>query len=188
MKKYSDHFDSGHTYLYAGECVKKDNPLVEAFGEVDELNSLIGLAVSLIKDKEAREILREIQGDLLLIGSDLANPIKKQETLDPRQTERLKRTKEMTENEVKKMEDLIMKFEKELPPLNKFILPSGTPGATALQYARAVTRRVERRVVAAKMETVNFQILKYFNRLSDFLFILARIVNNREKGKEVVWE
>ena len=86
------------------------------------------------------------------------------------------------------MERLIAKFEKELPPLRNFILPSGTPGAATLQLARAVARRVERRVVAAKEESVNKEILRYFNRLSDFLFTLSRLINLREGGKEDVWK
>lgn len=188
MKNYSNHFDSGWTHLYAGQCVSKSSPLVEALGAVDELNSLLGMAFSHIRDEEIRRIIRLIQKDLLTIGADLANPIKGQKSLDPEQTRMLERTKEVTEKEVKKMEQLMEKFEKELPPLRNFILPSGTQGSAILHMARAVTRRVERRIVAAKQENVNIQILKYFNRLSDFLFTLARLVNNREGGKEDVWK
>jgi cob(I)alamin adenosyltransferase len=188
MKKYTNHFDSGYTHLFTGQCVTKDSPLVEAFGAVDELNSLLGMAFSQIRDGEIREVIRNIQKDLLVIGADLASPIKKQKTLDPFRDRQLSRMKEMTESEVKKMEELMKKYEKELPPLRNFILPSGTPGAATLHLARTVTRRVERRIVAAKSERVNIQILKYFNRLSDFLFTLARIVNKREGGKEEIWK
>lgn len=188
MKNYTDHFDSGYTHLSTGQCVSKDSPLVEALGSVDELNSLLGMAFSHIKDGEVRNIINGIQRDLLTIGADLASPLKRQQSLNPKQSMPLAKTKEMTKREVKKMEHLIEKFEKELPPLRNFILPSGTPGAAILHMARTVTRRVERRIVAAKKEQVNIQILKYFNRLSDFLFTLSRVVNKREGGEEIIWK
>ena len=187
MKKYTDHFDSGYTHLFTGQCVTKDHPLVEALGAVDELNSLLGMAISHVADQEVRGIIQGIQRDLLTIGADLATPMKKQQTLDPNMNT-VMRSKEMTEREVMHMESLIQRFEGELPPLRNFILPSGTPGAATLQMARAVARRVERRIVAAKMESVNIQILRYFNRLSDFLFTLSRLVNLREEGEEVIWK
>jgi len=188
MKKYTDHFDSGWTHLFTGQCVSKDSPLVEAFGAVDELNSLLGMAHSQIRDQEIKSIIRSIQRDLLTIGADLANPIKRQKTLDPARDRQLARIKEMTEKEVKNMERLMENVEKELPPLRNFILPSGSPGAATLHMGRAVARMVERRVVAAKEENVNINILKYFNRLSDFLFTLARLVNLREGEKEEIWK
>lgn len=188
MKNYTNHFDSGYTHLYTGQCVSKSSPLIEALGAVDELNSLLGMAFSHIHDAEIRDIISSIQRDLLIIGSDLANPIKNQTALDEKQTKLLERSKEVTEEEIQRMESLMEQFERELPPLKNFILPSGTPGASILHLGRAVARRVERRVVAAKEEQVNIQILKYFNRLSDFLFLLARVVNKRESGEEVVWK
>ena len=187
MKQYTPHFDSGFTHLYTGQCVSKSSPLIEALGAVDELNSLLGMAFSHITDKDIREIIRGVQRDLLTIGADLANPIKKQNTLDPEKTRKM-HTREMTAEQVRNMELLMEKFECELPPLKNFILPSGTQGAAILHMARSVTRRVERRVVAAKQEQVNIQILRYFNRLSDFLFTLARLVNKREGGKEEIWK
>lgn len=188
MKKYTNHFDSGFTHLYSGQCVTKDSPLVEAFGAVDELNSLLGMAYSQIRNEEIRRVIKRIQDDLLTIGADLANPIKGQKALDPAKTKILSRTRELTEKEVREMEEMMEQFEKELPPLRNFILPSGTPGAATLHMARAVARRVERRIVAAKVEHVNPQILRYFNRLSDFLFTMARLVNKREGGEEVIWK
>ncbi|MBI4020620.1 MAG: cob(I)yrinic acid a,c-diamide adenosyltransferase [Candidatus Aenigmarchaeota archaeon] len=188
MKDYTHHFDSGNTYIFSGKSVSKASPLVEAFGEVDELNSLLGLAAAEIADREARDIIRGIQMDLLTIGADLANPSKKLQPLDPQASTLPSRIIALTEKEVRGMERLIQKFEKELPPLKNFILPSGTRGAATLHVARAVARRVERRIVAAKDEHVNLEVLKYFNRLSDFLFYLARVVNKREGGKEEVWK
>ena len=188
MKDYTHHFDSGNTYIFTGKSVSKASPLVEAFGEVDELNSLLGMARSQIQDEEVSGILRGIQMDLLTIGADLANPAKRQQSLDPEKSGLPSRITELTEKEVMGMEKLIQKFESELPPLHKFILPSGTPGTATLHMARAVARRVERRVVAAKEDHVNLEVLKYFNRLSDFLFYLARVVNAREQGTEDVWE
>ena len=128
MKNYTYHYDSGYTHLYTGQCVEKSSPIVEALGAVDELNSLLGMAFSQLKDVELREIIKTIQGDLLTIGADLASPIKRQRALDSKHTEQLARIKELTNSEVKYMEHLIQRFEKELPPLRNFILPSGTPG------------------------------------------------------------
>lgn len=188
MKDYTNHFDSGSTHLYSGECVSKDSPLVEAIGAVDELNSLMGMAHSQISDTEIRTIIQQIQRDLLTIGSDLATPLKNQQALDQEHTKRLIQHRKVTDKEVKQMETWIKNFEEELPPLRNFILPSGTSGAAILQLARAVARRVERRVVSAKTERVNMQILKYFNRLSDLLFLLSRAVNKREQGEEIIWK
>lgn len=189
MKSYTNHFDSGYTHLYSGQCVSKDSARVEALGVVDELNSLLGIAFSHIQDPEVRGILRTIQEDLLTIGADLGNPIKRQTALDRKHTRQLSRIREMGEPEVRRMEEFMERFEQELPPLRNFILPSGSQGAAILHLARAVARTVERRIVALKEEQgVNMQILRYFNRLSDFLFILARVVNRREGGEEVVWK
>jgi len=182
MKKYTNHFDSGFTHLLGGLCVGKDSPLIEAFGDVDELNSLLGLARSLIKDEEIKQILKEIQGDLLIIGADLSNPQKIK-------VEGKEHKLELTQEHVGKMEEWIQKFENELPPLTNFVLPSGSAGATTLQTARAVCRRAERKIVAAnKNNEINMDILRYFNRLSDFLFYLARVANRREGFEEEVWK
>ena len=182
MKKYKNHFDSGFTHLFGGVCISKDSPLVEAYGAVDELNSLLGLARSFIKDPGTKKIIKEIQEDLLIIGADLSNPNKI--NIEGKQN-KLK----LTQEHVKKMEELIKTFEKELPILTNFILPSGSPGASLLQNARALTRRAERRIVATnKNKEINMEILRYFNRLSDFLFYLARVTNKREGFEEEVWK
>ena len=103
MKNYTDHFDSGYTHLFTGQCVTKDHPLVEALGGVDELNSLLGMALSHVTDVEIRGIIQGIQRDLLTIGADLATPLKRQKTLDPTMS-MVVRSKEMTEREVAHME------------------------------------------------------------------------------------
>ena len=182
MKKYTDHFDSGNTHLFGGVCISKDSPLVEAYGVVDELNSMLGLARSLVKDEEIKSIIRGIQEDLLVIGADLSNPGR---VMIQGKEKKLALTQEHVSN----MEELILKFEKELPPLVNFVLPSGSPGASALQAARAIARKAERRIVSAnRNKEINLEILRYLNRLSDFLFYLARIANRREGFGEDVWK
>ena len=182
MKKYTEHFDSGFTHLYGGVCTSKDSPLVEAHGAVDELNSLLGLSRSFIKDKEVNGIIKGIQEDLLVIGADLANP--KNIEMEGREGRSA-----LTSDHVKKMEELIKAFENELPPLRNFIIPSGSPSSSLLQNCRALCRKAERRIVAAnKKKEINMEILRYFNRLSDFLFYLARVVNRREGFDEEVWK
>jgi len=182
MKKYTNHFDSGYTHLFGGVCISKDSPLVEAYGAVDELNSLLGLSRSFMKDQELKDIIREIQEDLLIIGADLSNP--KNISIQGKEHKSA-----LTNQHVKKMEELIQAYEKELPPLTHFVLPSGSPASSLLQNSRALCRKTERRLVSAdKDNKINMEILRYFNRLSDFLFYLARVVNKREGFEEEVWK
>jgi len=166
--------DSGKTRLFCEETTK-DSQRVDAYGDIDELNSLIGLTRARMDDKEIDKILKEVQADLFVIGSDLAKAanIKKAIT-----------TKEM----VAKLESAVHEIEDDLPALTKFILPSGTPAAALLHVCRTTCRRAERKVVALKRnEIVNEEIVKYLNRLSTLLFDLARLTNIRANVKEDEW-
>jgi cob(I)alamin adenosyltransferase len=166
-KVYTRTGDDGDTALVGGARVSKASPRVEAYGDVDELNSLIGLARSLVEDREIDEALALIQNDLFTVGGDLASPSGIEV---PR----------VVDSFVTTLEDLSDRFLEELEPLKEFILPGGCEAGATLHLARTVARRAERRVVAlAELEEINAETVVYLNRLSDLLFILARVVNRR---------
>ena len=149
---------------------------VEAYGDVDELNSSIGLACSLVLDERIRKILTDIQNDLFIAGSDLAAP-KDSKFNPPRITERMCR----------ELEERIDEFVPEVGELREFILPGGVEGAASLHLARAVCRRAERKVEALfGPRDDGKDILVYLNRLSDLLFVLARVENRTSGGREIL--
>jgi cob(I)alamin adenosyltransferase len=183
MKIYTRTGDKGETGLFGGERVLKDSPYVEAYGTVDELNSVLGLAVSFITDTQIRNILENIQSELFKVGADLATPFN-QPKLEAR-----KPIPRIVPEQITRLEEWIDQCEAELVPLTRFILPGGTPGAAYLHFARTVSRRAERRVVTlAQNHDINKEIIKYLNRLSDLLFVLARLVNQRAGQPETIWE
>jgi cob(I)alamin adenosyltransferase len=164
--------DKGQTSLVGGQRVSKADVRVEAYGEIDELNSVIGLARAYLEDAEVDQVLALIQNDLFTVGADLASPIKVEV---PRVGESL----------VKRLEAKSDHFLAELKPLEEFILPGGSQSGAALHLARAVCRRAERRAVAlSEKEEINAEVIAYLNRLSDLLFILARVVNQRAGAPE----
>jgi cob(I)alamin adenosyltransferase len=166
-KVYTKTGDGGETSLVGGERVSKASARVDSYGEVDELNSIIGLARAYLKDSEIDEALSLIQNDLFTLGADLASPA---EIQVPR----------ISDEFISTLEELSDRFLKELAPLKEFILPGGGEAGAALHLARTVARRSERRVVAlASAEEVNPLAIVYLNRLSDLLFILARLTNKR---------
>jgi cob(I)alamin adenosyltransferase len=179
MKIYTKTGDKGDTRLFDGTTVRKHHDRVEAYGDVDELNSNIGAAVSFIQDDSLTSMLFDIQRDLFVVGAQLADPKLKDHTggkfhLSPDRTRTL--------------EDAIDRFETELPPLRHFILAGGGRAGALLHVARTVCRRAERRVVRlSEIVDVSPGVIEYLNRLSDFLFVLARFVNNREGKQEVQW-
>lgn len=166
-KVYTRTGDGGETSLVGGARVSKSSLRVEAYGDVDELNSTLGFTRSLLNDAEVDEVLGLIQNDLFTLGADLASPT---EIEVPRVTDRF----------VKTLEDYSDRFLSQLEPLKEFILPGGSQAGAALHLARTVARRAERRAVAlSHSEAINADTIVYLNRLSDLLFILARAVNNR---------
>lgn len=184
MKIYTKTGDKGLTSLFDGTRVKKNNPRVDAYGSIDELNSMIGVVLSFSSDKayeiKSRESLEKIQYDLLVIGSFLANP-----SIDHDQ-----RQKDISylRKEVVFFEETIDQLTAQLPELTNFILPGGGNAGSFLQVARTLARRAERQIVSlSQIETVDADIIIYVNRLSDFLFTLARFVNFKEGKKEIVW-
>ena len=179
MKIYTKTGDTGETGLYGGRRVPKDAMRVEACGTVDELNACIGFVQSQIQDEEINTIFHRVQNELFDIGADLA-------TLDTHPKAKNLRIPSILTLE---LEGLIDRFEEQLPPLRNFILPGGSVGGAAVHLARTVCRRAERRVASlAKAETVNPEVLVYLNRLSDLLFVLARVVNQRAEASEPLWE
>ena len=179
MKIYTKVGDGGDTYLFGGGKVRKDHPRVNAYGDVDELNSVLGWAASLTQDSEIRGALEFVQKELFVLGADLATP---PDARPPKAVPRI------GAKEIARLEKAIDKISKRLPALTHFILPGGSSLGSALHLARAVCRRAER-VLVPLMESDqsirNTQI--YINRLSDFLFVLARRANQKAGGKETLW-
>lgn len=173
--------DRGETGLFGGGRVPKSSPRVEAYGEVDELNAVIGWAASAVEDEAIRSLLVSIQPDLFTIGAHLATP-------PARPGRRQPALPELPTGRATEFEHRIDEIEAELPELRAFILPGGSPGAAALHVARTVCRRAERRVVAlAEHEPVDTSIVVYLNRLSDLLFELARLANHRAGVADRLW-
>jgi len=166
--------DAGETSLFGGQRVDKAHPRVEAYGALDELNSALGLAISLLRQRRVARLLQEVQKDLFELGAELASPAAPRRSLPPERLADLER--------------LIDEYDARTPPLKSFILPGGAPGAAALHLARAICRRAERAAVAlSRREEVRPLVLAYLNRLSDLLFALARYVNKAEGRRETQW-
>ena len=177
VKIYTRTGDGGETGLVGGARVPKDSPRVQAYGDVDELNSILGVVRSFLSDTQLDKLLQEIQRDLFIVGSDLAAPLRAQSNI-PR----------ISEARIIELEKEIDVLEEELPPLQAFILPSGTQPGALLHFARTVARRAERAIVALRgSETTNKQLVPYMNRLSDLLFVIARVTNHRVKVEEMQW-
>lgn len=179
MKIYTKTGDRGDTRLFNGMKVRKHDDRVEAYGDVDELNSFIGAAASFLKDESLVNMLAEIQKDLFSVGAQLADPGFKDQARGKFQ---------LPEARIAALENAIDSFETELQPLRQFILAGGGNAGAMLHVARTVCRRAERRVVglSEKVE-VNPNVIEYLNRLSDFLFVMARVVNHREGKEEIPW-
>ncbi len=178
MKIYTKAGDGGETGLYGGQRVWKNALRVETYGTVDECNAALGAAITLIADAEANAVLTRIQGELFEVGADLATP-----------TEQGAKVPRIPPAATARLEAEIDRFEAELTPLRHFILPGGSRGGAMLHQARAVCRRAERHwVTLAQAETVSPEVGRYLNRLSDHLFVLARLVNARANVPETIWE
>ena len=178
MKIYTRTGDAGETSLFDGTRVSKHDARVDAYGEVDELNAGLGVVRSVIGDPEIDAALAQIQRDLFAIGARLADPAAK---IANRVTKAA-----ITPDDIGRLEALIDRFELELTPLRRFILAGGSPGGAALHLARAVCRRAERRMVSLQ-PPVEPMLIRYVNRLSDLLFVAARLANKRAGVTEVEW-
>ena len=184
MKIYTKTGDKGETRLIGGKQVNKADLRITAYGEVDELNSSIGLAVSFLHSKkdllsDIADTLEQVQNDLFILGSDLADP-----SWPPADG----KTPRTSEKMASVLEPIIDRIESELEPITFFILPGGSVEASFLHLSRGVARRAERAVVSLSMnQSINPAIIVYLNRLSDLLFVTARLVNKRLGMPDIPW-
>ena len=172
-KIYTRTGDDGTTGLGDGTRVRKDDVRVEAYGTTDELNSAVGVLLSVAGlPQPVVTCLTDVQHELFDLGGELCIP-----------GHRMIHAEHVT-----RLEQALDVFNDTLPPLKEFILPGGGPGAAACHMARAIARRAERRVwTLARNETVAPEVAQYLNRLSDLLFVLARVIARHERGSEVLW-
>jgi cob(I)alamin adenosyltransferase len=181
MKIYTKTGDGGETGLFGGGRVPKDHPRTSAYGDVDELNSAIGVARAAAPADLFDALLDSIQRDLFSIGGHLATP-------DPAKVAKALEKADVSPERVVLFERAIDEADRELPPLRAFVLPGGTPKAAALHLARTVCRRAERSVVTLSRESqVPALFLVYLNRLSDLLFTLARLAKHRAGTGDATW-
>ena len=177
MKIYTKTGDEGKTSLFDNSRVWKSDQRIMSYGAVDELNSSLGIALSLELDPEIKDILIKLQNDLFIVGSDLANP--------NMSDEKIRTTTEM----ITFLEQKIDLLEPQLEPLTSFILPGGTLLASILHLSRTISRRAETHVIAlSQNEEINKDAAIYLNRLSDLMFILARAINHRKNISDIVWK
>ena len=178
MKIYTKTGDKGETSLFGGRRVPKDELRIEAYGTVDELNSVVGTARAFNENKQIDEILGEIQHQLFVLGADLATPAEVKSSA----------MKRISEEDFTSLEKFIDEIDAQLDPLKSFIVPGGSKSASILHHARTVCRRAERRVVSLRKrnETSETTVI-YLNRLSDLLFVLARYANKVSNTAETPW-
>lgn len=182
MRIYTKTGDKGETGLIGGKRVSKADPRIVAYGAVDELNSSMGLAVSFLRSKkqfsDLIDVLVQVQNDLFIVGSDLADPSFPKAGKTPRTDDKM----------ASALEPIIDRFESELEPITFFILPGGSVEASMLHQARGVARRAETAIVSlSKSQIINPAIVVYLNRLSDLIFVAARVINKRLAVPDVAW-
>jgi cob(I)alamin adenosyltransferase len=178
---YTRQGDRGETSLFGGERVPKDHLRVEAYGQLDHLSACIGLLVVSLPEGEMRDELRQVQNALFDMGAELATPP------DSRLQYKLPRVIE--EADWRRLERLLDAYDAQVPPLRTFVLPGGDETAARAHLARTACRTAERAVVRlAHEEEVRADLLVYLNRLSDFLFVCARLLNHRAGVEEVAWQ
>ncbi|MCH2023111.1 MAG: cob(I)yrinic acid a,c-diamide adenosyltransferase [Saprospiraceae bacterium] len=178
FKVYTKTGDKGMTALFGGARVPKDHIRIESYGTVDELNSYIGLVRDSVEDESIRKGLLEIQNRLFTVGAILATDPSKQNIKTP----------DLFETDVKYLEDEIDMMENTLTPLKNFILPGGNTAVSYCHIARCVCRRAERLCVALNhIEPLIPIVIKYMNRLSDYLFVLSRFIGQINKLEEIPW-
>ena len=178
MKIYTRTGDEGTTGLIGGTRVSKSDLRLNAYGTIDELNAVLGTARGLDLPPRCDEILQKLQNQMFNLGAELATPTVNQQS-----------TALLDDSVINALESWIDELQEQLPPLTAFILPAGTPGAATLHLARCVCRRAEREIVAlAQVSTVRGLVLKYINRVSDLLFVLARTANAAAGVADVEWE
>jgi len=179
MKIYTKTGDEGTTGLFGGARVRKDEARVEAYGTIDELNSVVGVARTAPLPDDVDDVLAGVQGDLFVIGAELATVAGKEDKLP---------MPLLGEDRTALLEGAIDRMEEKMPSLTSFVVPGGAPGGALLHQARTVCRRAERRVLSAALHTpIRREILVYLNRLSDLLFVAARRANQAAGVSDVPW-
>ena len=179
MKIYTKTGDKGTTSLVGGTRVPKTHIRLEAYGTVDELNSNLGLLITYLLDGKDKDFLQQVQDRLFAVGSHLATDREKME---------LKEASIISSEQVEMVEREIDRLDTLLPPLSAFILPGGSRGAAVCHVCRTVCRRAERRILAlAEQVEIASELLAYVNRLSDYLFVLSRKMNQDDKKGEIFW-
>ena len=176
IKIYTKNGDNGDTTKFDGSRVRKDNIIIKLNGIVDECSCIIGLAIASSSNSDINEILTDIQNKLFIVGSEISSCGKKISI-------------KINGSDIKKLEDIIDSFEKELPPLTNFILPGGSLTSSYLHLSRAKSREVERCLASISDEWINKSNLNaYMNRLSDALFVLARVANKKKSVADKIWK
>ena len=179
MKIYTRTGDTGETALFAGGRISKGHVRLHSYGSVDELNAILGLAVAAKPDNMLQDAITRVQSELFVVGADLATPV-------DAKTEWIVR---VSPPMIEFLEGEIDEWEAVLPPLKNFILPGGSLSGAFLHQARTVCRRAERWVVMLReTEAVDPQVLRYLNRLSDWLFVAARMANMQAGQAEKTWQ
>ena len=181
MKIYTKTGDDGTTSLIGGTKVPKSHLRIESYGTVDELNSYIGLCKDLLMDEQGKKILLEVQDRLFTIGSSLAcDPVKEPKMKIP----------DLKETDIELLEKEIDRMNETIPPMKNFILPGGHTTLSQLHIARCVCRRAERCCVRLELESLEVEeiIIKYLNRLSDYLFVLSRYTGHQLNVQEIPWK
>lgn len=173
MPIYTKKGDKGETGTLTGKRISKDDPLFDVLGTIDEANSLLGLSLSFLEEQYLKNKIEQVQGTLFKLGSIIAG-----------------KEGSIPKSAVAKYEKEIDEWTDKMPTLKNFIFPGGCPAAASLYTARAVVRRLERLIVSLRNSsfTIHDSILIYINRLSDYLFVLARYINFRSGINEVIWE
>jgi len=176
MKLYTKTGDDGSTGLFGGERVQKNDLRVIAYGEVDELNAVIGTVIADCQDKETAQTLQQIQSDLFSLGAQLATPHEKDATA------------KIEVNHIQQLEQWIDYGVAEVPPMKNFVLPGGSSTSARLHLARTVCRRAERATITlSQQQNIHPDTIIYLNRLSDLLFALARLANHRAGVTDIPW-
>ena len=179
MKIYTKTGDEGSTSLIGGSRLKKDHDKIEAYGTVDELNAWIGLLGDAPENIQRKEILKEIQDRLFTIGSELASE----------SGQNKKQLPDLLEQDVVFLENLMDEMDEVIPTLRAFVLPGGHTLVSQTHIARTVCRRAERQVIRlGNSEEVNPLIIRYLNRLSDYLFVLSRKITQEQNAEEIAWK
>ena len=177
MKIYTKGGDTGQTSLFGGQRVSKDDLRIRTYGGFDELNACIGLVLSVQSQADVAKRLLRVQGELFQLGAELATPIGKKVS-----------TQLIVQKNIQTLEQEIDEMEAKLSPLKTFILPGGSQAGAALHLARTVCRRAERDLVTLHTsQPVRAEVLQYINRLSDYLFVIARFTNQQSRAVEQPW-